>query len=898
MVGIMGVMPRSRTMILILVAAAVVAIAIAIGILADWFWFGAVGYESVYLTVLVARVGLGTLGFLVFFGFSYVNAAYAARTAARVFAAEPKPPLVAGLVAAAGGLIAGLVLAGAWETVLLYLNQTPFGVEDPIFGMDIGFYVFSLPFYTLVVNFLLWLFLISALLAAASFLIRALGIEFEPGVQPSVTVEPLGWRQYARRLLPHISVLLFLTFIALAARLWLARYGILFSTTGTVYGAGYTAVNVTLPVLTILAVLALVVGIGFLVNEVFKRLNVIGYGIAAFAAVAFIGFVAAAAVQGLVVAPNEYNLEEEYLGYNIRLTRAAYDLDEADERFFPVELNLTAEDIRENDATIRNIRLWDWRPLQATYSQLQLFRTYYDFYDVDVDRYTLDGQYKEVLVSARELDVGLLPPQAQTWVNRHLIFTHGYGAVMNPVDQVTSGGLPVFYLQNIPPATQFPNLTLAEPAIYYGEETGNYVVTETTTAEFDYPSGDQNVYATYDGSGGVPLGDWLRRLVYAVRFGSVELLVSGSITPESRILLYRNAAERAATIAPFLSYDADPYVVVDGGKIYWIIDAYTTTTQYPYSEPTVGVGQRLNYIRNSVKVVVDAYDGDVTYYVVDPDDPLVAAYANIFPGLFRGIEEMPAGLREHIRYPQGIFDVQANVYAIYHMQDPLVFYNKEDAWVIPDEIYRGSRQQMVPYYVILRLPGETEEEFILMLPFTPRNKENMIGWMAARADAPNYGELVVFQFSKQELTYGPMQVEARIDQNPEISEAITLWSQAGSDVLRGNTLVIPIENSIIYVEPLYLEATERGTLPQLQRVIVAYGDSLTMQETLNQSLAVIFGIEEEVPPPGEVPVPTGDLAERLARIAELYEAAQQALSEGDLGRYQEQINEIGEVASS
>ncbi|MDN5339807.1 MAG: uncharacterized protein PWQ30_916, partial [Euryarchaeota archaeon] len=416
------------------------------------------------------------------------------------------------------------------------------------------------------------------------------------------------------------------------------------------------------------------------------------------------------------------NLEEEYLGYNIRLTRAAYDLDEADERFFPVELNLTAEDIRENDATIRNIRLWDWRPLQATYSQLQLFRTYYDFYDVDVDRYTLDGQYKEVLVSARELDVGLLPPQAQTWVNRHLIFTHGYGAVMNPVDQVTSGGLPVFYLQNIPPATQFPNLTLAEPAIYYGEETGNYVVTETTTAEFDYPSGDQNVYATYDGSGGVPLGDWLRRLVYAVRFGSVELLVSGSITPESRILLYRNAAERAASIAPFLSYDADPYVVVDGGKIYWIIDAYTTTTQYPYSEPTVGVGQRLNYIRNSVKVVVDAYDGDVTYYVVDPDDPLVAAYANIFPGLFRGIEEMPAGLREHIRYPQGIFDVQANVYAIYHMQDPLVFYNKEDAWVIPDEIYRGSRQQMVPYYVILRLPGEMEEEFILMLPFTPRTR--------------------------------------------------------------------------------------------------------------------------------------------------------------------------------
>ncbi|MDN7025713.1 UPF0182 family protein [Methanoculleus sp. FWC-SCC1] len=884
---------RPSTLVILGLAGVAIAVSIAVGVLADWFWFGAVGYESVYLTVLAARVGLGVLGFLVFFAVSYGNAAVAARTAGQ------GTPLVAGLIAAVGSLLAGIVLSGAWETVLLFFNQTAFLADDPIFGLDIGFYVFALPFYTLIVNFLLGLFLFAAVLAGAAFLIRALGIELEPGRQPAVTAEPRGWQQYARAFLPHLSVLLFLVFAALAVRLWLARYGILFSTTGAVYGAGYTAVNVTLPVLTVLAALALVIGIGFLINAAFGRIRVIAYGLAAFVGVALIGLVAVAAVQGLIVAPDEFNLEREYLGYNIQHTRAAYDLDEVDDRFFPVALNLTAEDIRENNATISNIRLWDWRPLQATYAQLQLFRTYYDFFDVDVDRYTLDGRYREVLVSARELNVGLLPEQAQTWVNRHLIFTHGYGAVMNPVDQVTPEGLPVFYLRDIPPVAQFENLTVTEPAIYYGEETGNYVVTQTTTAEFDYPSGEQNVYTRYGGTGGVPLSDGLRRLVYAVRFGSIELLVSGSITPESRVLLYRNAAERAAAIAPFLSYDPDPYVVVDGGKIFWIIDAYTTSLQYPYAEPTateVLDGGRTNYIRNSVKVVVDAYTGDVAYYVVDPDDPLIAAYEKIFPGLFRGIGEMPAGLRDHIRYPQGIFQVQANVYALYHMQDPLVFYNKEDAWVIPDEIYRGARQPMVPYYVILRLPGETDEEFILMLPFTPRNKENMIGWMAARCDAPKYGDLVVFRFSKQELTYGPMQVEARIDQDPEISQAITLWSQAGSDVLRGNTLVIPIENSIIYIEPLYLEATERGTLPQLRRVIVAYGDMLTMQETLNQSLAVIFGEGGEAPP-GEVPAVGGDLAERLARISDLFDAAEQALSEGDLGRYQEQINEIGQVAS-
>jgi hypothetical protein len=604
-------------------------------------------------------------------------------------------------------------------------------------------------------------------------------------------------------------------------------------------------------------------------------------------------------VQALIVQPDEFNLEREYLANNIQFTLAAYDLDGAREDIFPVHYTLTADDIRENAATVENIRLWDWRPLKSTYEQLQLFRTYYQFNDVDVDRYRIGSQYKEVLVSARELNLRSLPPQAQTWVNQHLVYTHGYGAVMNPVDQVTEEGLPVFFLQDIPPVAS--GITLTEPRIYYGELTDTYVIIETETEEFDYPSGEQNVYGIYQGQGGVPLTDRLSNLVYALRFGSVELLVSGSLTEESRILLHRTIQDRVRTIAPFLQYDSDPYMVIEDGRIYWIQDAYTVSRQYPYSEPVYAYqanGEWLNYIRNSVKVVIDAYHGDVRFYVVDTSDPLITTYRKIFPELFFEFSEMPASLQPHLRYPQGLFEVQAHLYGTYHMKDPRVFYNREDVWVTPDEIYAASRQPMVPYYVIMQLPGETSEEFILMLPFTPRNKENMIGWMAARCDAPNYGQLVVYQFSKQELTYGPMQVEARIDQDTQISQQITLWSQAGSEVVRGNTLVIPIEDSILYVEPLYLEATERGTLPQLQRVIVAYGDRLTMQKTLSEALAVIFGDGAEPPPGDGIPPPTGDLAQRLARIAELYGLAQQALADGDLGLYQRYVDEIGGVAAS
>jgi uncharacterized membrane protein (UPF0182 family) len=892
-------MREIRLLFTFLILAALIALSAFLSLLSEWYWFSSIGYDSIFLTILMTRIGIGVLVFVVFFGISYINIRYAARRAARAFETERTGSPAIGILAAVGSGMAAIAVSGSWETILLFFNQTSFSVSDPLFGQDVGFYFFSLPFYTLLVHVLLALVVFTIVLSAISFLITSFGIAVFTQRRLVLEQGETNWGKNLRVFLPHLNLLLFFLFAALAARLWLARYALLYSTTGTVVGAGYTDVHVVLPVLTLLTVLALVIGIGFLVNEKFQRKEMITYGIGAFAGIVLIGLIATTAVQALIVQPDEFNLEREYLENNIQFTLAAYGLDGAKEAIFPVKYTLTAQDIQENAATVENIRLWDWRPLKSTYEQLQLFRTYYQFNDVDVDRYIIDDKYKEVLVSARELNIRSLPLQAQTWVNQHLVYTHGYGAVMNPVDQVTEGGLPVFFLKDIPPISS--NIQLFEPRIYYGELTDPYVVTETTTEEFDYPSGDQNFYGKYGGSGGVPLSDGLRKFVYALRFGSVELLVSGSLTDESRILLHRTIQDRVRTIAPFLSYDSDPYVVIDEGKIYWIQDAYTTSRQYPYSEPVYAPqinGEQMNYIRNSVKVVIDAYHGDVRFYVVDPSDPLITTYQKIFPELFFDFSEMPASLQPHLRYPQGLFEVQAHLYGTYHMKDPRVFYNREDVWVIPDEIYRGSRQPMVPYYVIMALPGETAEEFILMLPFTPRNKENMIGWMAARCDVPNYGQLIVYQFSKQELTYGPMQIEARIDQDTQISQQITLWSQAGSDVVRGNTLVIPIEDSILYVEPLYLEATERGTLPQLQRVIVAYADRLTMQKTLSEALDVIFGEGVQPPPIGDgIPPPTGNLAERLARIAELYDLAQQALADGDLGRYQEYIDEIGRVAT-
>jgi len=888
-----------RLLQLILAVIIVLAASLAVSsfIFADLFWFNSMGYADVWTTMVFTSVWFGLLFGLTFFAFSLLNIRLA-----RMFglskdeskSAKERPFIVLALLFA---LFIGIGFAN-WEVILKFLNPSVFGAVEPVFGLDIGFYVFSLPFYQMVFNFLVATLALNIVFVFFFYLTNTGIFRMKNPSEESIEEQPrkmlsLDFSKIKKKIMPHISILLALTFFVAAFGFSIAQYGLLFSSGDVFYGAGFADLNVSLLFLNIGFFVSIVIGALFILNLRIRRWKLPLEGIAALAIVMFMGVLAAGVVQIFQVGPDEYNIERPYIGYNIEGTIAAYGLGEVETRDFPVSYNLTMSDINRNSETINNIRLWDWRPLKDTFTQLQLFRTYYEFGEVDIDRYQLNGDYKEVMVSTRELNTNDLSTTARTWVNEHLVYTHGYGIVMNPVDRVSAEGLPELYIRDIPPQSDYDSLDIERPEIYYGEKTSQYAVTGTSTEEFDYPSGDQNIYTSYEGTGGVPIGDLFSRLVYAIRFGSIELLFSGSMTADSRILLHRSIQDRVQTLAPFLKYDYDPYMVVSGGRLYWIQDAYTTTGMYPYSEPVYS--ERLgyfNYIRNSVKIVIDAYNGDVNFYVVDSSEPVIKTYMAIFPDLFSDISEMPEGLRAHIRYPEDLFSVQALIYSTYHMREPQVFYNKEDVWDVPNEVYRGTTQPMIPYYVIMRLPEAQDEDFIMMLPFKPTgsNKQNMIGWMSANCDPDDYGKITVYQFSKQELIYGPMQIESRIDQDTEISQLITLWSQSGSSVIRGNTLVIPIEDSILYVEPFYLQATQEGSLPQLKRVVVAYNDVLTMQETLDEALAVIFGGEPASESPGEDNETSDQI---LTRISELYEQAQQALLAGDFAAYAQYIEKIG-----
>ncbi|MBA7688466.1 hypothetical protein ES703_96948 [subsurface metagenome] len=611
------------------------------------------------------------------------------------------------------------------------------------------------------------------------------------------------------------------------------------------------------------------------------------------------GVIFPAVVQRFQVQPSELARETPYIEYNIQFTREAFALNRVEEQSFPAEETPSPEDIVQNEVTINNIRLWDSRPLKGTYNQLQSFRLYYDFHDVDVDRYIIDGEYRQVMLSARELSAEKLPEEAQTWVNRRLQFTHGYGLALSPVNEVSTQGLPVLLVKDIPPIGDF---NIERPEIYFGEKTNDYVIVKTKTEEFDYPMGDENVYSYYQGKDGVSLGSFIRRLVYAWQLGDFNILISGELTSESRVVYYRNIQERVNHLAPFLTLDSDPYLVVMEGRLFWIQDAYTTTDRYPYSEP---LGDGLNYIRNSVKAVIDAYDGSVTFYITDPEDALIQTYQVIFPKLFVPAGQMPESLRVHLRYPEDMFNIQASVYQTYHMRDARVFYNKEDLWTVPNELYFGREQPMEPYYVIMRLPDEEKAEFLLMLPFTPENKNNTIGWLAARCDGENYGKLLAYHFPKERLVYGPSQIENRIGQDTVITEQLALWGRGGSQVIRGNLLVIPLGKSVLYVEPVFLEA-ETGGLPQLKRVIVAAGEQIAMEPTLGESIAAIFLPEfisgDEAPPTEVVVIPPEPEEPVAAEIADLigeaqlhYNQAQQYFKAGDWAGWGREMSAFGIV---
>ena len=863
---------------------------IILGVYAEWLWFESLNYLSVFKTVLFSKITLGAAVFISFFIFLLLNFMILKRRADIV---HQKIYLVIIFIVS---LFAGLLSTTYWFTVLRFLNYVNFGFVDPIFRNDIGFYIFVLPFYNFVLGILLFLLAAILTMTAVTYLFT---IKTKKAPKPDIKEGmSFGFEQPFQQIkieIPkkgrsHLAFLGGLLLIIFAAFFYLKRYSILFSQRGAVFGAGFTDITITLPLYTILAALTVItafIAFAYIYNQNTKLL--VG-SIALILVVSFGGNIVAGAVQSLYVQPNEFNLEEPYIKQNIKHTLFAYDLNNVDTRDFPVTYDLTINDINKNKATIDNVRLWDWRPLLTTNRQIQLFRTYYEFLDVDVDRYKLDNKLRQIMVSPRELDQNQLADKAKTWVNEKLVYTHGYGVVVSPVNKVSNEGLPELFVKDIPSKVEYKELRIAQPRIYFGEQSNDFIVVNTKSNEFDYPLGNENVFTSYNGTDGIKLSNILKKAIFSTKLGSLNLFISSAVTKESKVLLNRDIIERATALAPFLQYDTDPYVVINDGKLLWIIDAYTTSNDFPYSE-NIGI----NYIRNAVKVVIDAYNGNADFYIIDKEDPLIQNYAKIFPKLFKDFEDMPNGLKEHIRYPEDLMRVQMRIYGTYHMKDPQVFYNREDVWRTPNEIYSSNEVELKPYYIILKLPDAEKEGFFLITPLIPRGKENMVAWFVAHSDPDNYGKLEVFRLSKQELTYGPMQIEARIDQDTEISQLLTLWDQQGSEVIRGNLLTIPLEQSFLYIEPVYLKASAAGALPQLKRVIVAYEDKVAMEETLQDALEVIFkGKIEKAKKKESVQMPE-TMPEKFKQASDLYKESQDALTQGNFAEYAEKIEELGRI---
>jgi len=814
----------------------------------DWLWFKNMGYSSIFDTMILSKIFSFLVFFFIFGLFSavHIRSAYKRGSRSRdielIREEDPRSlfmPLYKGkaaiwfwgVVIIFFSTVMGSSASGHWNEFLQYLNSSSFDIKEPVFGKDVGFYIFKFPVYRFAVNWYIFMTVFTFIAVLFSYYLdNAFNVS---GNHVSASRQVKG----------HLILLAAFSGLGISSRYIIKLFNILYSSHGVTYGPSYMDIHAQIPAYWTLLVISLIITLLLFLFPLYKKGKIILYGIGAWIIVLVgFGLIYPNIVEQYSVKPNELRMETPYIINNIKFTRAAFGLDKIKTEAFPVDQNITYKDIQNNHHTIENIRLWDRRPLIQTYKQLQEIRLYYDFNSVQVDRYLFD-KYTEVVLGARELPFTEIPERAQTWVNQHLIYTHGYGIVMNPVNEITSNGLPNLIVKDIPPSTTVP-LNLKQMAIYYGEETSQYLLVNTTTREFDYPKGEDNVYASYKGKGGVQISSLFRRMVYAWKFSDIKILLTGYITDQSRIMFYRNITQRDQILAPFLSFDSQPYTVIgNDGNLYWIHDAYTVSNMFPYSEPTSlnTVAGGSNYINNSVKVVINAYDGAVTYYVINPKDPMIQTFQKIYPKLFKPFNEMPEFLKEHIRYPTDLFNIQIEMYNTYHMTDPQVFYNQEDYWQVPNELYDTGQQELFPYYIIMRLPEAKKEEFILMLPLTPSGKDNMIAWMCARCDAPNYGDLIVYSFPKDKLIYGPMQIEARINQKPDISSELTLWSQKGSQVIKGNQLVIPIENSFIYVEPVYLQS-EQGQIPELKRVIVAFNEKIEMKETLDEALQAIFNI--------------------------------------------------------
>jgi uncharacterized protein len=858
---------------------------------ADWLFFVETGFSSVFTTTLYAKTGVGLFFGALLFAVVTINLLYANRAnfpytgvfivgggnlrMQRDDAVRLVKPLGM-LVTLVLALFAGNWGALQWEEVLLFANGVNVGTADPVIGMDIGFYLFSMPFWEVLQGFAGFVLPAAAALVVAVYFVRGGIVLTERGAAVDGKV---------RR---HLAVLVGIFACVIAAGFCLDSFRLMYSNNGAFYGAGYVDVNsrlLTYRVLTFLTPLAgvmMAVGIwkgtwrmALLPPAVVVALYALGI------------LVYPGVLQKFKVAPNELDLEMPYIENNLKFTRFGYDLEKIETIPFDVDTKLTAADIANNDATIKNIRLWDHAPLLKTYSQLQQIRTYYKFFDVDNDRYKVNGQYTQVMLSPRELSYADLP--SKNWINERLIFTHGNGITFGPVSRISKEGLPEFFVKDIPPVS-LADIKVTRPEIYFGELSNDYVVVKTKVPEFSYPTATGNINTTYAGKGGVPVDSLLKKALFAAKFRTEKILLSSDITAESRIIYNRNINERVRAIAPFLRFDGDPYMVVDeAGRLKWIIDAYTYSDRLPYSKPLQG---GINYMRNSVKAVVDAYDGTLSFYVSDPNDVLAKVYARIFPGLFKPLTAMPSDLRKHVRYPHQFLQLQAAMFSAYHMTDPKVFYNKENLWQIP----ALGEKPMEPYYTIMKLPGEKVEEYILLLPFTPSKRDNLAAWLTARCDGDNYGKIRAYTFPRDRLIYGPKQIDARINQDSFISQQLTLWNQRGSEVIRGSLLVIPIEKSLLYVQPLFL-AADKAALPELKRVIVAFGDQVVMEENLELALQRLFGGKKAVA--AVALAGTTDLKASPSTLAKeamgIYEKATTLQRQGNWAGYGEELRKLEQV---
>ncbi|HML36892.1 MAG TPA: UPF0182 family protein [Bacillota bacterium] len=921
----------------------------------DYLWFKELGYTSVFFKQLFTQLEIGIPSFVVITVLAYFYLRVLKRGYYKRIDTVDTPAvsekalnrISLGLGAIFGILVTLATVTRLWFQILKFANSSSFGIKDPIYQLDVSFYIFKLEFITQLTGIAIGIIIaFAALTLIYYFLLVSMRRPkiFEEQAQTEYTAgddgqsyrtnnfgnafggifgdafgkfgqnfnggqgfggsggAPKPKKQFDKenlKELVHIAsrqliVLGVLFFLMVGCNFFLRQYQLLYSHTGVLYGAGFTDINVTLWVYRALIVLSVAAAIGFAMGIKRKSYKMVFTVPVIMIIIGAVGTGAALLVQNLVVSPDEINKESPYLKNNIAFTNYAYDLQNVTVKNFPATNDLTKQDIANNMGTIQNIRINDFEPAKKFYNQTQAIRLYYQFNDVDVDRYTVNGEYTQTYLSAREIDETKI---RQEWINKHLKYTHGYGITLSRVDKVTASGQPDMLVDSIPPVSDAKEIKIDRPEIYFGELTNDYILTNTDEQEFDYSSsGEDNNYATYKGNAGIKLNVFNRAL-FAIREQSLKLLVSTNIDSNSKIVINRNIMNRVQKIMPFLTYDKDPYIVTVDGKLYWIIDAYTTSSYYPYSEPFNPATSNVNYVRNSVKVVIDTYNGATNYYLVNDQDPIANTYAKIYPKLFKTFDQMPASLQKHIRYPNAMFEIQANVYKRYHMKDVKVFYQGEDLWEISNEILGTKEVPMTPQYYIMKLPGESDVEFINSIPYTPTGKRNMTGLLVARNDGEHYGELVLYQMPKDIFVDGPMQIESQIDQSPEISKEFSLWNSAGSTYIRGNLFVIPIEDSLVYVEPVYLEASNTGSLPEVKRVIVSYGNRIAYEPTLGEALDSLFGSGTGTPlTPGEAvnPEETGALStDELIRLAnEAYENAVSAQKSGDWAAYGQYWNQL------